>query len=274
MQFEFWKMHGLGNDFIVIDERDEIKVEDALKPEFAKKYCERRFSVGADGVLFLENSEDKDANMRIFNSDGSKAETCVNGLRCVAFVLYETSVQGDWEEFDISTAAGSVHAGVKRIKPNLADVEIDVLGRREYIGKGRLKAVDRRFEFHEVNVGNPHAVIFLDEPVDGFPVRKYGPAIEHHERFRPDRTNTEFVNVLSDKELKMRVYERGAGETKACGSGSLAVVIAASEVGYAKRNEWVTVRQTGGKLEILYGDELRLKGPAEISYRGSISYPN
>lgn len=273
MQIDFLKMHGLGNDFIIVDERQDTIVPEGEKARFAKKYCERRFSVGADGVLFLERAIDQDADMRIFNSDGSEAENCVNGLRCTAFALYKIANFDGGKEFDINTKAGPAHATVNTLDSKNVMVEIEVLGKRDYLGNDKIRVEGREFEYHSVNVGNPHAVIFLDEPVDDLEVEKYGHAIEYHKKFQPDRTNTEFVNAKKHGSLMMRVHERGVCETQACGSGSLAVAIAACEAGYVKKNEWVTVKQPGGTLDILYGDELRLKGQAEFSYKGTISFP-
>jgi diaminopimelate epimerase len=270
MQIDFLKIHGLGNDFIIVDERQDTIMPENKKAKFAKKYCQRRFSIGADGVLFLERANNVDVNMRIFNSDGSEAENCVNGLRCVAFALYKIDGLHGSREFDITTKAGPVHTDVDPISSQNAMVEIDVLGRRDYLGTDNINIEGRDFEYHSVNVGNPHAVIFLDEPVDDFDVEKYGHAMEYHEKFRPDRTNTEFVNLIKNGTLMMRVHERGVCETQACGSGSLATIIAASEAGYVKKNEWIAVKQPGGILEILYGNELRLKGQVELSYKGII----
>ena len=271
MQIDFLKMHGLGNDFIIIDERQDVIVPENKKPKFAEKYCRRRFSIGADGVLFLGRA-DRDLNMRIFNADGSEAENCVNGLRCIAFAIYKIDNIDGIGEFNISTKAGPVHATVTTVNPVNAMVEIEVLGKRDYLGSDKILVEDRNFEYHSVNVGNPHVVIFLDEPVDDLDVEKYGHMIEYHEKFKPDRTNTEFVNVEKNHTLKMRVHERGACETQACGSGSLATVIAACEAGYVNKNQWIALKQPGGMLEIFYGDELRLKGQAELSFKGIINF--
>ena len=273
MQIDFLKMHGLGNDFIIVDERQDEIVPENKKAKFAEKFCQRRFSVGADGVLFLERAKHHDLDMRIFNADGSEAENCVNGLRCTAFAIYKIANYDGIKEFDICTKAGPVHATVKALNSKNAMVEIEVLGKRDYLGSDKISVEDRNFEYHSVNVGNPHVVIFLDEPIDDLDVEKYGHMIEYHEKFEPDRTNTEFVNATKNYTLKMRVHERGACETQACGSGSLAIVIAACEAGYAKKNEWITVKQPGGILEILYGDKLRLKGQAELSFRGTFHFP-
>lgn len=268
----FLKMHGLGNDFIVIDERKEIKVPEELKHNFAKKKCNRKFSVGADGVLFLQSSKNHDLKMRIFNSDGGEAENCVNGVRCVAFAFYEIDKLSGIHSFNIDTLAGLVRAKVEMKSENLAEVEIEVLGKREYLGKKSITIDDKEFLYHSVNVGNPHAVIFLEESVDDFPVENIGHKMEYHEQFQPDRKNTEFVNVLGKTHLKMRVHERGVCETMACGSGSIATVIAACESGLTSKDEWITVEQFGGKLEISFGRTLKLRGPAEISFAGTTSF--
>ena len=270
MQIDFLKMHGLGNDFIIIDERQGILVPEERKANFAEKYCKRKFSIGADGVLFLEKILNHDVNMRIFNPDGSEAENCVNGLRCTAFTLYKIDGCDGVKEFDINTKAGPTHAKVNPLNYESVMVEIEVLGKRDYLGTDKISVEGKDFEFHFVDVGNPHAVIFLDTPVDDFDVEKFGHIIEYHEKFQPDRINTEFVNTTKDNSLIMRVHERGACETQACGSGSLATVIAACEAGYVKKNEWIDVIQPGGKLEIFYGEELRLKGQAEFSFKGTI----
>ena len=270
MEIGFTKAHGLGNDFVIIDELfGAVKIPEDKKPDFARQVCERKHSVGADGVLVLSHSEDADFMMRVFNSDGSEAETCMNGLRCSAFVYLKK--RGKSRPI-IETRAGKVKARVRKLEQNLADVEIQVLGRRQYEDKGILRIGERELAYHFIDVGNPHAVIFLDEPVEKFPVEKIGHQVEYCPKFQPNRVNTEFVNVIERDYLQMRVHERGVCETQACASGSVASTIAACELGYCDKDKWVTVKQPGGELKIKYGKELYLRGPAEISFYGKIQW--
>ena len=269
MQIPFSKIHGLGNDFIVISELGGEKVSEKEKPFFAKRICQRKIAVGADGVLFLcrPKANGPDFRMRIFNSDGSEAETCVNGLRCVAL---EKFLLGGKEKsaFRIETVQGIVEAKIAEHKGNKADVELHLLGRREFQGKYYLTIGGKSFEYFKVDVGNPHAVVFLKESVQHFPVEEIGHAFEWHASFKPERTNAEFVNVLSPRRVKMRVHERGACETMACGSGSIAIVLAGIEAGVLEGGKWVAVEQPGGTLEINAGKELFLRGPAQKVFEG------
>jgi diaminopimelate epimerase len=269
MNLSFTKMHGLGNDFIVVSELDGVVVDEEEKPGFARTFCERRLSVGADGVLFLLPSDSCDLRMRIFNPDGIEAENCVNGLRCAG--LKYNLISGN-TSMCIDTKGGPVRISIHRKGEGKAIAEIEVGGKREYEGKADIKVDGGSYQYHRVDIGNPHAVIFLDEDVSGFPVREIGKSVEEHERFSPGRTNVEFVNIKSKTALKMRVWERGVGETMSCGTGSIAAVIAACEKGKCRRDDWVRVEQPGGDLEIKYGDVLRLKGPAAVSYEGRLSH--
>ncbi|MBN2331096.1 MAG: diaminopimelate epimerase [Candidatus Aenigmarchaeota archaeon] len=272
MEVDFTKMHGLGNDFIVISELDSAAVDEADKPAFARDFCRRNISVGADGVLFLQPSDGCDLRMRMFNPDGSEAENCVNGLRCVAFKYHLLTGKAD---MCVETRGGSVDVNI-RVEPaggkggGTAIAELEMKGKREFGGKAELELETGNLQYVHVNVGNPHAVIFLDEDVSGFPVPEIGKSVEMHEKFAPARTNAEFINVKGRTALKMRVWERGAGETLSCGTGSVASVIAACELGLCERGEWVRVEQPGGALEIKYGDRLFLRGPAEISFEGRL----
>jgi len=273
MQIHFSKIHGLGNDFIVINETEGDIVAEKDKPFFAKRSCQRKAAVGADGVLFLckPKARGADFRMRIFNSDGSEAETCVNGLRCVAF---EKSLLGGkaGENFRIETVQGIVEAKIAEQKGNKAEVELHLLGRREFQGKYYLTIGGKSFEYFKVGVGNPHAVVFLKENVQHFPVEEIGHAFEWHAAFKPERTNTEFVNVLSPRKARMRVHERGACETMACGSGSIAIVLAGIGAGVLEGGKWVAVEQPGGTLEIKAGKELFLRGPAQKVFEGTLDW--
>ncbi|MCX6799128.1 MAG: diaminopimelate epimerase [Candidatus Diapherotrites archaeon] len=273
MEIKFSKIHGLGNDFIVIGELQREQVSERDKPFFAKRNCQHEIGVGADGVLFLCKPKGKDADfrMRIFNSDGSEAENCVNGLRCVAFEKFLLE-GGKKKEFLIETAKGTVEAKICAVKGNTAEVQLRVLGKKEVLGKFPIVVEGKGFEYFKVDVGNPHAVVFLKDDVHGFPVEKIGHAFEWHAAFKPERTNTEFVNILSPTKVRMRVHERGVCETAACGSGSIAAVLAGIEAGVLEPEKWVGVEQPGGVLQVKAGADLFLMGPAQKVFEGTLEW--
>jgi len=271
----FWKMHGLGNDYIVIDNRDARIIEDDLG-RIARRLCRRRFSIGADGLLLLYNSSVADVMMRIFNADGSEAEMCGNGIRCVAKYCYENSIVSK-TEMRIETLAGvkkirlkiDADGKVRTVtvnmgKPILKREEIPVLGEGECIDEP-LEINGNHFKVTCLSVGNPHCVIFVDD-VDAFPVEIFGPKIENHRLF-PNRINVEFVQVIKRDELKMRAWERGVGETLACGTGACASVVAGNLLG--KTDRVCTVHLLGGDLNINYrNNNILMTGPAEKAFEG------
>ena len=272
----FWKMHGLGNDYILIDNRNRSIGEDETS-SIARKLCERRFSVGADGLLLLFDSDREDVRMRIFNADGSEAEMCGNGIRCLAKYCYENDVV-ESKEFVVETLAG-----LKTVKVNVEDGEVKTvyvnMGKpvfdRDRIpmrGEGKcidelLKVDDGEFRITCLSVGNPHCVIFVDD-VENFPIQKIGPLIEHHSLF-PQGVNVEFAQLLNRGEIQARVWERGVGETLACGTGACATVVAANTLG--KIGEKVIVHLLGGDLTIKYRESISLLGSAEKVFEGTIS---
>jgi len=272
---KFWKMHGLGNDYIVIDNRDNAIGEDELSG-LARKLCERRFSVGADGLLLVYNSRIADAKMRIFNADGSEAEMCGNGIRCFAKYCYENNIVKK-SELRIETLAGikrfwlTISNGeVKEVKvdmgsPILERGGIPMLGRDTCINEDL--AVDgEKFKVTCLSVGNPHCVIFVDD-VKKFPVEEIGPKIERHQLF-PERVNVEFAQVLNEEELSVRVWERGCGETLACGTGACASVVAGNLL--KKVGNKATVHLLGGDLQIEYSGNIFMTGPAEKVFEGEL----
>ena len=272
---KFWKMHGLGNDYIVIDNRNE-KIRDAEATELAMKLCERRFSVGADGLLFASNSTVADVKMRIFNADGSEAEMCGNGIRCFAKYCYENSIARK-SELTVETLAGikrtwlTIENGlVQSVKvdmgaPALERSKIPMLGQGTCINK-KLQVNGEKYKVTCVSVGNPHCVIFVDA-VNDFPVQRVGSKIETHRLF-PKRTNVEFAQVLSENDVKVRVWERGCGETLACGTGACATVVAGNML--KKLGSKVRVLLLGGDLEVEYAERLFLNGPAEKVFEGTL----
>ena len=272
---KFWKMHGLGNDYLVIDNRDE-KISEAKAAELALKLCKRRFSVGADGILFVSNSAVADVKMRIFNADGSEAEMCGNGIRCFAKYCYENNITRK-NEVVVETLAGNKRTWLTVEKGSVQSVMVDMgtpalerskipmLGQGTYVNED-LQVNGEAYKATCASVGNPHCVIFVDA-VDDFPVQLVGPQIETHRLF-PKRTNVEFAQVLSENEVKVRVWERGCEETLACGTGACATVVAGNLL--KKLVGKVRVHLLGGDLEVEYADRLFLNGVAEKVFEGTL----
>ena len=272
---KFWKMHGLGNDYVVIDNRNG-KIGTAEAGGLARRLCERRFSVGADGLLLVETSSVADVKMRIFNADGSEAEMCGNGVRCFAKYCYENNIARK-KELTVETLAGIRRTWLTVQGNAVAFVRVDMgaptLERSKIpmVGAGMCVNEDLQVNGEHYNVaclsvGNPHCVIFVDS-VDDFPVEQVGPRIENHKLF-PKRTNVEFAQVLNRNELKVRVWERGCGETFACGTGACAAVVAGNMLG--KVDSTVRVHLVGGDLEVEYAERLFLSGAAEKVFEGKM----
>jgi len=274
----FTKLQATGNDFVLIDVRHTVKRDWSA---LAKAMCHRRFGVGADGILLILPSKKADFFMRMFNPDGSEAEACGNGLRCAARYALESGLV-DKPEVRIDTPAGMKIAqvkGKKGIQMNMgkpvlkpAAIPVVVQGRKasdgvpviDYpltIGKRKLKVTC-------VSMGNPHAVCFLDQPVDEFPLAEIGQQVEHHPMF-PNRANFHIVNFISRKKLRARVWERGAGETLSCGTGACAVAVAARLKGL--RDNPVNIILPGGTLTIDWDGkgEVFLSGPAVVVFEGN-----
>jgi diaminopimelate epimerase len=275
MMISFTKMHGTGNDFIIIDCRS---FELPNPAGFSVRYCHRRFGIGADQVLLIYPSNVADFRMEIYNADGGEVEMCGNGIRCFAKYVWDRNLSGK-KVLEIETLAGTI-----RPERSGSDVRVDmgepVLESQKIPVniQSSMPVIDhplsihgREFRLTLVSLGNPHAIIFLDEDVLKFPVATYGPEIEHHPLF-PKRTNVEFVNVINRKELIMRVWERGSGETMACGTGATATGIAAMIKGLTERQ--VAVKLVGGNLFIEWADNNHayMTGPAVEVFEGVIRY--
>ena len=267
---KFTKMHGLGNDFVLVDVR-EFAIDNPSK--FARWACDRRFGIGADQVLLLKDSKAADFRMDIINADGSIVEMCGNGIRAFAKYVWDRGLS-DKDVLDIATLAGTIRPERlgELIRVDMGEPELD--GRKIPVALDG-KVVDhpvevdgRTFEITCVSMGNPHAVIFVED-VEGFPVALYGPQIERNELF-PNRINVEFVEVESRKAIHMRVWERGAGETLACGTGASASVVASMLKGLTERK--VTVQLLGGNLLIDWAENGRvyMTGPATEVFSGEI----
>jgi len=272
---KFWKMHGLGNDYIVIDNRDE-KISCREASELALKLCKRRFSVGADGLLFVSNSTVADVKMRIYNADGSEAEMCGNGIRCFVKYCYENDIARK-NELVVETLAGNkrtwlnVENGVVQSvmvdmgMPELERSKIPMAGQGTFINE-ELQVDGEAYKATCLSVGNPHCIIFVDA-IDDFPAERVGSEIENHPLF-PNRTNVEFAQVLSENEVKLRVWERGCGETLACGTGACATVVAGNLL--RKLGGKVQVHLLGGDLTVEYTDSLLMIGAAEKVFEGTL----
>jgi len=252
----FVKVHGLGNDFIIIDNLGN-SYRDFDFVSFAKKYCDRNFGIGADGVLVLSPSENADAHMRVINDDGSEAEMCGNGIRCAARYLIEKGVA-------TSPVKIETLGGIKTIEKVGDNYKVD-MGIPKVAGTG---AAVSKFKATLVDMGNPHAVIFVDN--FDFDWQNAGKEIENNEMF-PNRTNVEFVKVISPTELEVNVWERGAGATLACGTGACATLAAA--VSNKKSEKKATIQLRGGKLEIELASDnhIYMTGPAEVVFEGEIA---
>ena len=272
----FTKMQGCGNDYIYLDgEKEAISNPQAL----ARKISDRHFGVGADGMILICPSDTADCRMEMYNADGSGGEMCGNGIRCVAKYVYDYGLT-DKTSISVETLAGikyldlTVEDGkvvlvkVDMGKPMLRPEEVPVVSEKEEVIDEPITVDGQEYRMTCVSMGNPHAVVFIDQDVKEFPLETVGVKFENHERF-PKRVNTEFVNVLDRHTAQMRVWERGSGETLACGTGACAVAVACALNGLTE--DEVTVKLLGGDLQIKWDREkntVYMTGPAEVVFDG------
>ena len=276
---EFTKMHGLGNDFILVDCLQEPLPENML-PKLSQEWCQRHFGIGADGLILVLPSKVGHFRMRMFNPDGSEAEMCGNGIRCFAKYVYERGLTKQ-TSLKVETLAGIIQPKLRAKSGKVESIRVDMgqprLLRSQIPMKGedtkvigeKLKVLGERREVTCVSMGNPHCVIFVNR-LEFFPVEQVGSAIENHQFF-PQRTNVEFVQIKSANEIKLRVWERGAGETLACGTGACAALVAG--VLNKKNDHKVTVHLLGGDLLVEWRKDNKhvyLTGPAEEVFVGKI----
>ncbi len=264
---KFIKMHGLSNDYVFADTFTQPCPEDpaALSIEISKYHT----GIGADGLILIEPCEGADARMRIFNADGSEAQICGNGLRCVGKYLYDTGLVRK-EELDVMTGAGLKHLVLTIENGKAVAARADMGEPRLISVRKPLEICGRTIHFTCVSMGNPHAITF-EETADDNRFYVLGPAVERHEYF-PERTNVEFTRAESREKLHVRVWERGSGETMACGSGACATLVAAVTEGLAERTAQVVL--PGGALTIEWNEEdnhVYMTGPAEAVFSGE--YP-
>ncbi len=275
----FVKMQGLGNDYLYFDCTKEMIDNPS---ELALRLSNRNFGAGSDGIILICPSEVADFRMDMYNEDGSQGKMCGNGIRCVGKFVHDRGLT-DKTTVTVETLSGikvldltlDEKGMVKSVRvdmgePELASAKIPTTLESERAVAVNLNVDDNDYTVTCVSMGNPHCVIFTDEDIDGIELDKIGPKFEHNAVF-PDRVNTEFVNLLPDGVLKMRVWERGSGETLACGTGACAVFTAAVLCGVIKEKSG-TVRLRGGDLFIEWGEDnhIYMTGPAEFVYEGKL----
>ena len=275
---KFTKMHGAGNDYIYINCFEET-VKDPEK--LAIKVSDRHFGIGSDGLILISPSNKADFKMNIYNADGSEGMMCGNGIRCVSKYVYDNGMT-DKDEISVETRSGIklikmnvengkvVSARVNMGEPILQADKIPTKFNGESVVRQKLTIDGKEYEVTCVSMGNPHCIVYVDD-VKSIDLEKIGPKFENNEMF-PERINTEFVHVVSDTELDMRVWERGSGETLACGTGSCAVTVASVLCGYCKRNTEIKINLLGGsiahnvyKFRVFY-----MTGPAATVCTGEI----
>lgn len=274
---EFWKLQGIGNDFIAIDGRND-NIENDKYGELAKKVCHRRFSVGADGLLVVKNTDMADIEMVYYNSDGSRASMCGNGLRCFVKFVYDNNIIKK-EEFDVYTLDG-----IKKINIDIKDDDSNII--KVNMGKGSFKSedipvnttkevfinekiniLDKEFIISSMLMGVPHTVVFVED-IDMREVHKYGPLIEKYENF-PQNTNVNFVKVIDESNIIVRTWERGCGYTLGCGTGMTASVVISNYLNKVGKN--VNVTSEGGSIKIdLVDNEVYMSGSAQKICEGNL----
>ena len=274
---KFTKMQGLGNDYVYVNCFEESIKNPA---EVSKFVSDRHFGIGSDGLILIGSSDRADFRMNIYNADGSQAEMCGNGIRCVAKYVYDYGLT-DKDEISVDTLAGikylklTIENGkvskvrVNMGKPILKASEIPVKAEKEPVVAEAIEAGGREWKMTCVSMGNPHAVVFVED-VQDFPLEQVGPGLEKHPRF-PKRVNAEFVKILDEETIEMRVWERGTGETLACGTGACAAAVACSLNGLTK--DTVTVKLLGGTLQIQWDkaeNRVYMTGPATTVFEGEI----
>lgn len=278
MKLKFTKMHGCGNDYIYFNcFEQEVADPEAL----SIRLSDRHFGIGGDGIVLICPSDVADAKMRMFNADGSEGKMCGNATRCIGKYMYEHGLISK-PEMTLETLSGIKILKMTEEDGKITSVRVD-MGKAilkpseiptKYTGETAVSVpltVDgTEYAVTCVSMGNPHCIVFVDQDVNTLDLPKIGPSFENHEMF-PERINTEFIRVIDDRTLQMRVWERGSGETLACGTGACAAAVASVLNGYCPKGEDITIHLIGGDLKIRYTDEaVYLTGPATTVFEGSI----
>lgn len=276
---KFTKMHGIGNDYIYFN---CLEKEIENPEELSIKLSDRHFGVGGDGIVLILPSDKADFRMRMFNADGSEGKMCGNATRCIGKYVYDKGIT-DKKEITLETLSGiktlklSVNEKnkVESVEVNMGEAilkasEIPVKSDKEKVINERIKIVDSEYNITCVSMGNPHCVVYMDE-IDNLDLEKLGPKFENDSIF-PERVNTEFIKVIDENTLKMRVWERGSGETWACGTGACAAVVSSVLNGYCKYDTPIKIKLLGGELTIKFMKNglVYMSGPAEFVFEGSI----
>ena len=282
---EFTKMEGLGNDYVYINCIEKSEQEINYISKLASKISDRHFGIGSDGLILICKSNVADFKMIMYNQDGSQAEMCGNGIRCVGKYVYSKGLTNS-KRIIVETLAGiktldlniennkvssiTVNMGrpilQEKLIPCIPDTKTTNKFNNDKISHVKLQVLDRNFDFTCVSMGNPHAITIV-ENVDSFDVKKYGEIVECDKHF-PQKTNVEFIEIIDDSTIKMRVWERGAGETLACGTGASAAVVACMLNNLIKINNETKVKLLGGELNIKWNEFVYMTGPANIVFEG------
>jgi len=274
MKIPFIKMHGTGNDFILIDEFSHVLVPEDKKPEFVARVSRRHFGIGSDGVIFVQHSDRFDARFSFYNPDGRKAEMCGNGIRCFAKYVYENTILQK-EKLEVETLAGKIVPQLTVRDGVITEVKVDMgQPKVEFVDK-KIKIGGNSYQITSVNMGNPHAVLFCED-IDNVDVLGIGKSIRNFTREFPKGTNVHFVQRINDNEFRIRTYERGVeDETLACGTGISAAAVAVYAKKLAESNK-ILFHAKGGDLQVeleITDNEVGrifLIGPAEEVFRGEV----
>ncbi len=284
MNLRFTKMQGCGNDYIYVDGFAE-QIDTDKKPELVRKLSDRHFGIGGDGVIFINPGKSAEFEMEMYNADGTRAQMCGNGIRCVAKYVYDygltdkTSITIEsfgnvkYVELTLGNDGKAATVKVNMGAPIIKADKVPVISENEQVIDEEIVAGGQSYQMTCVSMGNPHAVVFVNELADmkAFDIEHVGPYFEHHERF-PERTNTEFVKVIDRNTVEMRVWERGTGETLACGTGCCAVTVACVLNGLTDTK--VHVKVLGGEILCEWDQQANLvymTGPAATVFEGEIA---
>lgn len=279
---KFTKMQGCGNDYVYVNGFAE-KIPQEKKPEIVRRLSDRHFGIGGDGVIFINPAKEADFEMEMFNADGTRSQMCGNGIRCVAKFVYDkgltdnreiTIISGGSVKYLTLTVEGEGRGQVSRVRVNMGSPilkakEVPVVSANEQVVDEEIIVDGQSYKMTCVSMGNPHAVVFTTGVAE-MDLEKVGPSFEHHERF-PERVNTEFVEILDRKNVLMRVWERGTGETLACGTGCCATAVACILNGHTE--DAVTVKLLGGELKIEWdkaANVVYMTGPAVTVFEGEV----
>lgn len=280
MKIVFFKMHGTGNDYIYIDVIENPLIPEDM-PATSIKLCNRHFGIGADGIVLILPSDNADCKMRMYNSDGSEGNMCGNAIRCIAKYIHEKGYVKD-ECITIETLSGIKKIWISKTEDSTTLCQVDMgkpifdpkhipaISTKDIIVNEKILINNSIYHITCLSMGNPHCVVFVDD-LENLDINKIGPLFENNNRF-PSRVNTEFVRVLSNNEISMRVWERGSGETLSCGTGACAAAVASILNNYCEYDEDITIHLIGGILNVKYNKDsnVYLKGPAEYVYSGEI----